>query len=153
MHYFFKKSSSLLMCSYVSFLLYDDFVYFVYLFTSELGVSLDSISSQISSLKCYKLKTVITVFFFFFAVHVETYEKKEGKRNYQRLSYCCFCKNSYHSKISKHILAVHATEPEVLQISALQLKSTERKIALQKLQKKGNYYHNCDVSICLCLYS
>ncbi|XP_078312171.1 uncharacterized protein LOC111134313 isoform X1 [Crassostrea virginica] len=82
---------------------------------------------------------------YFKNIHVETYEKKEGKRNYQRLSYCCFCKNSYHSKISKHILAVHATEPEVLQISALQLKSTERKIALQKLQKKGNYYHNCDV--------
>ena len=44
--------------------------------------------------------------------------------------------------------SVHASEPEVLRISVLKLTSTERKIALQKLQKEGNYYHNCDVSIC-----
>lgn len=79
--------------------------------------------------------------------------KKDGKRNYKRQFFCCFCKNSYRSKISKHILAVHGTEPEVLRIRSLQLKSTERKIALQKLQKEGNYYHNCDVSTCYTCYT
>ena len=90
--------------------------------------------------------TVYEKLIFLVTVHVETYESKEGKQNYEKLSYCCFCNNQYKSKISKHILAVHATEPEVLRISKLDLKSQERKISLQKLQKEGNYQHNCQVS-------
>lgn len=82
----------------------------------------------------------------FIVVHIETYEKNNGKRNYKKTDYCCFCKHPYGSKISSHILGVHVTESKVIEIQALALKSIERKMALQKLQKEENY-HNLEVGI------
>jgi hypothetical protein len=84
---------------------------------------------------------------FFIPVRIEAYETREGKRNYSRTSYCLYCKEKYISKISKHLLSAHPNEASVREIRDLPIGSIARKIALQKLQKEGNYQHNVEVSI------
>ncbi|KAJ8315158.1 hypothetical protein KUTeg_007308 [Tegillarca granosa] len=78
-------------------------------------------------------------------VKVESYEKKNGKRNYRTLNFCFYCKNQYNSKISKHLMSVHFNEERVQKISNMPVGSVERKMCLQKLQKEGNYDHNAQV--------
>ncbi|KAJ8311543.1 hypothetical protein KUTeg_010898 [Tegillarca granosa] len=82
---------------------------------------------------------------YFENIHVETYEKINGNRNYKKTDYCCFCKELYDSKILRHILSVHKNESKVKEVQALALYSVERKMALQKLRTEGNYYHNLEV--------
>ncbi|KAJ8311587.1 hypothetical protein KUTeg_010942 [Tegillarca granosa] len=81
---------------------------------------------------------------YFENIHVETYEKINGNRNYKKTDYCCFCKELYDSKILRHILSVHKNESKVKEVQALALYSVERKMALQKLRTEGNYYHNLE---------
>ncbi|XP_060570745.1 uncharacterized protein LOC132729023 [Ruditapes philippinarum] len=78
-------------------------------------------------------------------IRIETYEAKDGKRNYSRTAYCLYCKNKYISKMSSHLLSVHTDETLVKQIRDLPLRSIARKMELQKLQKEGNYQHNAEV--------
>ena len=57
---------------------------------------------------------------------------------------CLFCKEAY-SKIPRHMEQVHAQEPDVAKILCMKKKSSERREAWEKLEKMGDYLHNCDV--------
>jgi len=88
------------------------------------------------------------IYFFIIPVRIETYDLKDGKRDYSKTVYCIYCKNKYSSKISSHLLNVHPNERRVREVQDLPLKSIFRKLALQKLQKEGNFQHNAEVCIC-----
>lgn len=91
------------------------------------------------------LAAFLYFYFYLFSVTVDTYETKNGKRNYSKTDFCLFCNGSYNSKMSKHLLSVHLKEEKVQNVTALPLGSKERKAALQKLQNEGNFNHNVKV--------
>lgn len=83
--------------------------------------------------------------FVLISVHVESYEEKNGKRNYSKTAYCLFCHGKYTSKMSKHLFAVHSNEPKVQEIKKLEISSKRRKKELQRLLNEGNFAHNAKV--------
>lgn len=69
---------------------------------------------------------------------------KGGKRTWDKRHYCLYCRKP-NSKIARHLLLRHHTEKEVAAITSLPPKSKTRMQLLDKLRRKGDYYHNIRV--------
>lgn len=69
---------------------------------------------------------------------------KGAKRKWDKRHYCVYCKKPQ-SKMSKHLIWHHRTEKEAAQIVSLPPKSKTCIQILEKLRKKGDYYHNINV--------
>ena len=73
-------------------------------------------------------------------------ERKPGsKQSYDKIHYCKFCGNKIRSKISRHLLSVHADDAAVKEILFLPKRSKERRARLQRLINEGNFSHNIAV--------
>jgi hypothetical protein len=70
-------------------------------------------------------------------------EKKAGKRTYDKVLACFFCRKLLKLKIKRHLEMVHAKEPEVEQV----LLSSEEdcKLGFARLTNRGNFNHNIRV--------
>ena len=71
---------------------------------------------------------------------------EQGKRKWDKTSYCYFCdKTSTSCNISAYMLSVHKAEPQVAEILAKPKSSPERALLLEKLRNLGNFKHNIEV--------
>lgn len=66
---------------------------------------------------------------------------KGGKQTWNKRHYCLYCRKP-NSKMSRHLLRRHRSEKEVAAIVSLPPKSKRRIQVLEKLRRKGDYYHN-----------
>ena len=72
--------------------------------------------------------------------------RKPGcKQSYDKIHYCKFCGNQIRSKMSRHLLNVHADETSVKEILLMAKGSKERRAGLQRLTNEGNFSHNIDI--------
>ena len=72
-------------------------------------------------------------------------KNSDGGRVYDSRNYCLYCGKG-ESKIGRHLLTVHKTEIEVLDILLLKKLTKERKRLIEVLREKGNFYHNLKIS-------
>ena len=66
------------------------------------------------------------------------------KKVYDKTNFCCFCGTRIKSKISRHILNVHADKMAVQEILLLPKRSKDRRMQLQQLVNDGNFKHNIE---------
>ena len=78
-------------------------------------------------------------------MYVREHHCTEGKRDYNKIDCCYYCKRFYKSKISKHYSNIHRDEKIVKKL--LRMESKERIIQLYRLTQLGNFQYNCEVSI------
>lgn len=71
--------------------------------------------------------------------------KRGCKRSYDKVNFCTFCGRSIMMKISRHLLAVHKHEKEVMEIKLLPKWSLQRCALLKRLANEGNFKHNVAV--------
>ena len=73
-------------------------------------------------------------------------ERKPGCRQaYDKIHYCKFCGSQIRSKMSRHLLNVHADETDVKEILLMPKGSKERRTRLTMLTNEGNFNHNITV--------
>lgn len=73
--------------------------------------------------------------------------KNDGSRTYSKVDYCYYCEREFVSRISKHLLVMHANEDDVKR--AARHSGEKRKWLLYKIQCMGNYKHNMKVKVYL----
>ncbi|XP_071830278.1 uncharacterized protein [Apostichopus japonicus] len=82
-------------------------------------------------------------------VHVKCAQRKQtekgSKRVYDKRNACLFCGKLLKVVIGRHYLSQHKDEVAVAQIMALPVGSRERKVKLDLLRNKGNFFHNEEV--------
>lgn len=64
-----------------------------------------------------------------------------GRYKWNKKNYCKFCGKAV-CKLSRYIESAHITAEEVERITALPLKSRERRKLQEKVKREGNYLHN-----------
>lgn len=74
----------------------------------------------------------------------------DGKRRWDKKHYCVFCRRPQ-VKIARHLLRKHADQQEVVAASTLPTGSKQRHLLLEHLRCRGNYMHNIEVCIPVCL--
>ena len=119
---------------------------------NALTKSKSNLQEEQSSVQCLESTESIVVL---------TCQNTKGKRVWDKTNFCIFCINdgrqkTSHSKLARHIETVHRDEREIIQLSLLlpkpnenadtkALKQKERKLAFERLRKKGNFAHNTNV--------
>ena len=76
------------------------------------------------------------------SVKVMRTDNAGGKRKYDKVAYCLYCKLP-HSHIVRHLETVHRKERQVQELA--KMSKASRKTALRKLRNMGNHTHNISV--------
>ncbi|KAJ8050001.1 hypothetical protein HOLleu_03006 [Holothuria leucospilota] len=79
-------------------------------------------------------------------IHIK-YSKRKKTENGEKMVYdkrnaCLFCEKLIEVVIGRHYLSQHSSETELAQILAMPINSRERKVKLDLLRNRGNFYHN-----------
>nr|XP_055046620.1 uncharacterized protein LOC129432300 isoform X3 [Misgurnus anguillicaudatus] len=75
---------------------------------------------------------------------VSAYQKRDGKRVYNKRHYCLYCSKSY-AKMARHLESSHGDTTDVARALSFPKGSKERKKQLDYIRNKGNYAHNAAV--------
>ena len=70
-----------------------------------------------------------------------------GKRIWDT-KHCCYYCQEIVTKMPSHLESRHRNEDDVVELKQLPLKSKERTLAIEKLTRVGDYYHNLEVISC-----
>jgi hypothetical protein len=74
----------------------------------------------------------------------DDHDSAKKKRKYDKLLACLFCHKLLKQKIKRHLVAVHAREPEIVELSHITSES-ERSLGYSRLVSRGNFVHNVKV--------
>ncbi|TKS64906.1 N-lysine methyltransferase KMT5A [Collichthys lucidus] len=75
---------------------------------------------------------------------VGAYQKRNGKRIYDKKQYCFYCQKPY-VKMARHLEHAHQNKTDVAKAFSFPKGSKERKKLLEYIRNKGNYAHNATV--------
>ena len=73
-----------------------------------------------------------------------TLKHSDGRRLWNKKHVCCFC-DKVLSKMARHYYDSHTNEPEVRQALQYPKQSKERRLIIETLTRKGDYYRNLEI--------